>query len=137
MLPLALDAVLALLLVLSLALGFKLHSALRRLRNDNTDFDRLIGALDGATDRARSVLEGLKGTAGAAGERLSGDVGQAQRLLDDLRFVCERGERLADRLAGQIESGRGSPPPVRAPAAARRPPVAPPADLEHTLRTLR
>ena len=43
MLPLALDAALALLLVLSLGLGLKLHQALRRLRDDNTDFDRLIG----------------------------------------------------------------------------------------------
>ena len=137
MLPFALDGLLAVLLVLSLGLGFKLHAALRRLRNDNTDFDRLIGALDAATDRARSVLEGLKNTAGATGERLSGDIGQAQRLLDELRFLCERGEQLADRLAGQIESGRRSPQPVRANAGTRRPPAPPPADLEHTLRTLR
>lgn len=135
MLPLVLDGLLALLLVLSLGLGCKLHLALRRLRSDNADFDRLIGAIDAATDRARSALEGLKGSAGEAGERLSGDIGQAQRLLDDLRFLCERGERLADQLAGQIESGRMAP--VRATAAARRPPVPPPADLERTLRTLR
>jgi Domain of unknown function (DUF6468) len=137
MLPLALDGVVAVLLVLSLALGFKLHSALRRLHNDNTDFHRLIGALDTATERARAALEALKGTAGDAGERLSGGIGQAQRLLDDLRFLCERGERLADRLAGQIETGRRTPPPVRTNAAARRPPAPPPADLERTLRTLR
>ena len=89
--------------VLSLGLGLKLHLALRRLRDDNTDFDRLIGAIDGATDRARSVLDDLKRAAGDAGERLGGDLGQAQRVLDDLRFLCERGERLADGLAGQIE----------------------------------
>jgi Domain of unknown function (DUF6468) len=137
MLPLAVDGVLAVLLVLSLALGCKLHSALPRLRNDNTDFDRLIGALDAATDRARSILDGLKGTAGDAGERLSGDIGQVQRLLDDLRFLCERGERLADELAGPIEASRG-PPPVRVDAAAARPrPVPSPADLERKLRTLR
>jgi Domain of unknown function (DUF6468) len=137
MLPLALDGLLAALLVLSLGLGFKLHSALRRVRQDNSDFDRVIGALDAATERARSALEALKGTAGEAGERLSGDIGQAQRLLDDLRFLCERGERLADRLAGQIESGRRSPPPVRADAAAHPAAVPSADDLERTLRTLR
>ena len=136
MLPIALDGLLAVLLVLSLGLGLRLHLALRRLRNDNTDFDRLIGAIDAATDRARSVLDGLKGTAGEAGQRLGGDIGQAQRLLDDLHFLCERGERLADRLAEQIESGRSSPP-VPARAAAQCSPVLPPADLERTLRTLR
>jgi hypothetical protein len=137
MLPLALDGALALLLVLSLGLGLKLHQALRRLRDDNTEFDRLIGAIDGATDRARSVLDDLKRAAGDAGERLGGDLGQAQRVLDDLRFLCERGERLADALAGQIESSR-RPPPVRGDVAAARPrPVPPPADLERTLRTLR
>jgi hypothetical protein len=137
MLPLALDGVLAVLLVLTLALGWKLHSALRRLRDDGTDFDRLTGAIDGATDRVRAVLEDLKRTAGAAGERLGGDIGQVQRLLDDMRFLCERGERLADRLAGQIESGRTAPPHSRAHAAVRQPADAPPADLERALRNLR
>jgi hypothetical protein len=137
MLPLALDGLLAALLVLSLGLGFKLHAALRRVRHDNGDFDRVVGALDAATERARSALEALKGTVGEAGERLSGDIGQAQRLLDDLRFLCERGERLADRLAGQIESGRRSPQPVRADAAAHPAAVPSAEDLERTLRTLR
>jgi hypothetical protein len=137
MLRLALDGALGVLLLLSLGLGLKLHRALRRLRDDNTDFDRLVRAIDGATDRARSVLDDLKRAAGAAGERLGGDLGQAQRVLDDLRFLCERGERVADGLAGQIEASRG-PPPVRASAAAARPRPAPPAaDLERTLRTLR
>jgi hypothetical protein len=137
MLPLALDAALAVLLVLSLGLGLKLHLALRRLRDDNTDFDRLIGAIDGATGRARSVLDDLKRAAGDAGERLGGDLGQAQRVLDDLRFLCERGERVADGLAGQIESSR-APPPARANAAPARPRPAPPAaDLERAFRTLR
>ena len=103
MLSLALDAALAVLLLLSLGLGLKLHRALRRLRDDNTDFDRLIAAINGATDRARSVLDDLKRAAGDTGERLGGDLGQAQRMLDELRFLCERGERLADGLAGQIE----------------------------------
>jgi Domain of unknown function (DUF6468) len=136
MLRLALDGALAVLLVLSLGLGLKLHLALRRLRDDNTDFDRLIGAIDGATDRARAVLDDLKRAASDAGERLGGDLGQAQRVLDDLRFLCERGERVADGLAGQIESSRGQP--VRANVAPARPrPVPSPADLERTLRTLR
>ena len=136
MLSLVLDAALAVLLLLSLGLGLKLHRALRRLRDDNTDFDRLIAAIDGATDRARSVLDDLK-RAGDTGERLGGDLGQAQRMLDELRFLCERSERLADGLAGQIESSRG-PPPVRGNvAAARARPAPPPADLERTLRNLR
>jgi hypothetical protein len=137
MLRLALDGALGVLLLLSLGLGWKLHRALRRLRDDNTDFDRLVRAIDAATDRARSVLDDLKRAAGAAGERLGGDLSQAQRVLDDLRFLCERGERVADGLAGQIEASRG-PPPVRAHVAAARPRPAPPAaDLERTLRTLR
>jgi hypothetical protein len=136
MLRLALDGALAVLLVLSLGLGLRLHLALRRLRDDNTDFDRLIGAIDGATDRARAVLDDLKRAAGDAGERLGGDLGQAQRVLDDLRFLCERGERVAEGLVGQIESSRG-PARVRANAAAAPARPVPPADLERALRTLR
>ena len=137
MLELALDGLLIVLLVLCLALGLKLHLALRRLRHDSTDFDRLIGAIDAASARARAALDGLKQTAAEAGGRLADDVEQAQRLLDDLRFLCERGDCLADRLAEQIEAGRGQAP-APAVAEARRRPVAPAAaDLERTLRSLR
>lgn len=133
MLQLALDGAIALLLVLTLGVGVRLHLALRALRRDNTDLEALIGAMDGATERAREALEGLKRTAGEAAERLVADVEKAQRLHDDLRFLCDRGERVADGLAGQIQASR-TPSAVRGVAAPSRPPAA---DLERTLRALR
>ena len=60
MLPIALDGLLAVLLVLSLGLGLRLHLALRRLRNDNTDFDRLIGAIDAAGPARRDGVCGTR-----------------------------------------------------------------------------
>jgi hypothetical protein len=137
MLELAQDGLIAGLLVLTLGLGFRLHLALRRLRQDNIDFEGLIGAIDAATERARSALEGLRRVAGEEGERLAGGIEKAQRLQDDLRFLCERGERLADRLAEQIEASR-TPRALHAEGAAPPRPLVPPAaDLERTLRTLR
>src|SRR5690606_40207168 len=47
MLQLALDGAIALLLVLTLGVGVRLHLALRGLRRDNTDLEALIGAMDG------------------------------------------------------------------------------------------
>lgn len=146
MLSLVLDGLIALLLVLTLGLGFRLHQGLRRLRLDDAEFDRVIAALDGATDRAGAALDGLRQTAALTGAQLTGDLAKAQKLLDDLRFLTDRGEQLADRLAGQIERARSpglrSPGPrsgaQSAPPASPGAPAAPPAlDLERALRTLR
>lgn len=142
MVSLVLDAVIAVLLLLALGLGYRLHLGLRRLRLDDGEFDRVIGALDTATDRARSALDGLRRTATDTGEQLSGELATAQQLLDDLRFLADRGEQIADRLAQQIECvrspGARPPPAKRSPTADGTGPVPPPtADLERALRTLR
>jgi len=143
MLSLALDGLIVLLLVLALGLGLRLHHGLRRLRLDDAEFDRVIGALDGATDRARAALDALRQTAAATGEQVIGDVAKAQQLLDDLRFLADRGEQIADRLADRIERTRpagarspGPHPGNAAPGATSSPPP-PAADLERALRTLR
>lgn len=135
---LALDGLIALLLVLALGLGLRLHLALSRLRQDNVDFEALAKAIEAVTERARAALDGLKRAAGEEGERLAGEIAAAQRLHDDLRFLCERGERLADRLTEQIAASRALPLPGRAGDAARLPMGLPSAaELEQRLRTLR
>jgi hypothetical protein len=142
MLSLVVDGALAVLLLAALGVGLRLLRSLRQLRSDDNEIERLIDALDAATERAAGALDGLRQTAEAAGQRLTGELAGAQRLLDDLQFLTSRGDQLADRLEEQIRKER--------PAAHRSPPVAaaappPPgaravdrtADLERALRTLR
>ncbi|MCC2665651.1 MAG: hypothetical protein K0S35_3573 [Geminicoccaceae bacterium] len=139
MLELALDATLAVLILVALGLGLRLQRNLRLLRGGDGELERLIAALDRATLRSEAALQGLKSAAAAADARLAG----VERLLDDLRFLTSRGEQLADLLEEQVRHGRPAPrsDPLLA-AALSRPRLAPDsagqaAALERTLSTLR
>ena len=140
MLALVLDGSIAILILAALGLGLRLQRNLRQLRS-NGELERLILALDSASERSAAVLDGLRQTATDADERLA----DAQQLVDDLRLLTSRGEHIADRLEEQIRQGRpaaqrSSPPPPRpaAPKSPARPGQAgKAADLQRTLRALR
>jgi hypothetical protein len=141
MLALVLDGAIAVLILVGLGLGLRLQRDLRLLRSSDGELERLIAALDSASQRSEAALHGLKQAAATADERLA----CAQRLLDDLHFLTNRGEQLADRLEEQIRKARPgtqrSEPPVRAVTAKPAPFPAdhagPTSDLERTLSTLR
>jgi hypothetical protein len=142
MLSLVLDGAIAVLLLVVLGLGLHLQRSLRQLRSDDNHIGRLIEALDAATGRSASALDGLRQTAEATAQRLADDRAGAQRLLDDLQFLTSRGEQVADRLEEQIQKARPAAP--RSPSVAvAAPPIAVTrqadrtADLERALRTLR
>jgi hypothetical protein len=102
MLPLVLDGLLLVLLLAVLALGVRLRVGLRRLHREVGGLEQSIGALDAANGRSETALAGLARAAERAGEQLSA----TQRLLDDLRFLTERGEQIADRLESGIREAR-------------------------------
>jgi hypothetical protein len=137
---LVLDGSIALLILAALGLGLRLQRNLRQLRS-NGELERLILALDSASERSAAVLDGLRQTATDADERLA----DAQQLVDDLRLLTSRGEQIADRLEDQIRQGR--PAAQRSPAPPSKPGTPKPlarsgqagkaADLQRTLRALR
>lgn len=104
MLSMVLDVLLLVLLLAVLALGVRLRAGVRRLRREVGDIERLIGALDAVTGRSAAALSGLK----SAAEGAAGQVSAAQRLIDDLRFLSERGGQVADRLEDGIRRTRGT-----------------------------
>ena len=141
MLAIALDGLLLLLLLAALGIGLRIHQGLRRLRQDDGSLERLIEALDAATQRAEAALGGLKRTAEETSAGLQGDLERLQRLGDDLQFLSDRAGQQADRLEDQIRRGRGRSGPAM-PAAAPTGPATPARplgadDLERRLRTLR
>jgi hypothetical protein len=145
MLPLLLDGLIVVLLLVVLGRGFQLQRHLGALRQEDGELDRLIAALDRATARAQTALDGLRQTAAETGERLTGQLTSARRLVDDLQFLTSRGEQAADRLMEQIRKERPGAPRAQAMAAApdegrpggRPQRAVPAAELERTLRTLR
>lgn len=142
MLPLVLDGLLLLLLLAVLALGLRLRVGLRRMHAEIGGLEQSIGALDAANGRSEAALAGL----GRAAERAAEQLSSTQRLLDDLRFLTERGEQIADRLESGIREARpaaaaGATPPSSAKpqrAGTGNGAAAPLADeLQRTLLTLR
>lgn len=142
MLPLVLDGLLLVLLFAVLALGVRLRVGLRRLHREVGGLEESIGALDAASSRSETALDGLARGAERAAEQLS----STQRLLDDLRFLTERGEQIADRLESGIREGRPAAAGGAEPRSSVKPEragsgngvTAPLADeLQRTLLTLR
>lgn len=142
MLSIVLDGLILALLLAAFGLGARLHLSLRRLRQDG-EFERLIEGLDRATGRAEAALEELRRTATAAGARIDDKRAEAQGLIDDLRFLADRADQIAESLAEQIRESRALaahaavPRPLEAQTTPGAAEVAPSAELRQALRALR
>lgn len=126
---LIIDALIALLLVATIAYAAVLNRKLGVLRDAKSEMEALIVSFSESTERAGSGVESLKQEAGRSGKALQNKVETARGLVDDLGFLIETGTRLAERLDGGVGAARAKPAAgleaERAPAP--RAPAAPPA----------
>jgi hypothetical protein len=106
------------------------------LKRDRAVLEALVAGFNESTRAAEAGIERLRGATDGAGRQIARQIEQAQRLRDDLGFLTERGDRLAERLEGGVRSARmyadqhavsasvaasyGAPPAERAPLAALR-----------------
>jgi hypothetical protein len=120
-----------LLVLLGAAIPFavRLERALRELRKDRSAMDISAQGLSEAAAAAESAILRLRATAELAGRQVQERVTTAEPLRDDLRFLIERAETLADRLESIVRASRPmaghAPPPA---PAATRPTREPPSD---------
>lgn len=141
---LAFDAVIAVLLVATIAWAVVLNRKLRVLRGSREELDRLVARLIESTDRAQSGLASLRATAESSGEMLNTKAGAARAAIDELAYLVERGGELACRLEAGISAGRRletQAPPKPTPATAdhvrpKRAVAAPAAHQERLLKAL-
>lgn len=116
---LALDVLVAVLLVITIGYAMVLNRRLGRLRRDKSELEKLAATFGQATARAEESIGNLKKTADA----LKGRIDNAQALRDDLAFLIDRGGSAADRLeetvrAARKEGGSRPRPGLKKPAAA-------------------
>ncbi len=115
---LALDVLVAVLLVITIGYAMVLNRRLGRLRRDKSELEKLAATFGQATARAEESIGRLKKTADTLKERID----NAQALRDDLAFLIDRGGSAADRLEETVRAARkegGSRPrPVLKKAAA-------------------
>jgi hypothetical protein len=98
----AFDALIAVLLLATIAYAVVLNRKLTALRNAKADMERLLRSLSDSTGKAESGIVALRTHASETGEILQRRIGEARALADDLTFLVEKGAPLADRLADRL-----------------------------------
>lgn len=94
------------LLIPTIIFAYKLNSNLSILRQNQKSLSKLIESLNDATYKAENSIPKLKSVTEHSSEGLKEVVDSAKNLKDDLTFINERADNLADRLEGMIKNGR-------------------------------
>ncbi len=101
-----LDLALIVLLAVTLFHALRLERALGVLRRDRAALEELVAGFNASTRQAEQGIERLRAAADGAGRQIARQVDAAEGLKDDLTFLSERGERLADRLDTLVRAAR-------------------------------
>lgn len=112
---------LALLGLLGAAIPFavRLERGLREIRRDREAMEGSAQGLSEAARMAEAAMVRLRASAELAGRQVAERTAAAEPLRDDLRYLVERAEALADRLEGLVRAGR--PMAADAPRATEAP----------------
>jgi hypothetical protein len=119
-----LETALLVLLAATLFHAMRLERALGVLKRDRAALEQLVDGFNSSTRAAEQSIERLRAAAEGAGRQVQHQVDTAVGLKDDLLFLTERGERLADRLDLLVRAARplaSDPLPEPAPRPAERP----------------
>ena len=119
-----LEIILVVMLAATLFHAVRLERALGVLKRDRATLEALVAGFNASTRQAEMGIERLRATADGAGRQIARQADAATALKDDLAFLMERGERLADRMDALVRAAR--PLAADAPTLPAMPPPAPP-----------
>lgn len=94
------------LLIPAIIYVYKLDKNLTLMRQNQNALLKLIEALNDATYKAENSIPKLKSVTETSSNNLKEVVDNAKELKDDLLFINERADNLADRLEDAIKTGR-------------------------------
>nr|WP_294528548.1 DUF6468 domain-containing protein [uncultured Rhodopila sp.] len=118
-----LELILVVLLIAMLFHAIRLERALGVLRRDRTALEQLVAGFNTSTHLAESGIQRLRAAADGAGREIETQLAKSVSLKDDLAFLTERGDRLADRLDALVREARPMAREHEARPAAARPPA--------------
>ncbi|MFB9969031.1 DUF6468 domain-containing protein [Pseudoroseomonas cervicalis] len=114
-----LQAALVLALFAALPMALRLERALTALRKDRAALAATVQGFTDATREAEAAIARLRAAAEGAGRGVAEQVAAANALREDLRYLSDRAEGLADRLDAGVRAARpAADAPARAPLAA-------------------
>ena len=102
------------LLVVTIVYCFVLDRKLHALRSGQDGLRDVIHGLNQATDQAQRSVRELRERGAQVGQQLEGAISNGRTLADELSFLVETGDRVADRLADSAPAT--SPMPAAAAA---------------------
>ena len=103
------DIILAVLLCTAIGYGFTLNRRIVQLRKDQESLDKLAKSFAAATSRAEASIIQLKLTSDATSQAFDQTLKQADGIREDLMYLIERGNKLADILESEIRSKESRP----------------------------
>jgi septal ring factor EnvC (AmiA/AmiB activator) len=120
MLEWAAHAALVALLLVIIPFAWRLEKRIAVLRGAGGDLRDGAADIARATEAAEAALARLRATAEQSGRMVAERIATAEKLRDDLAFLTERSEVLADRLDGLVRrarplAGEGAAPAPAAP----------------------
>ena len=115
-----LDILLVVLLTATLFHAIRLERALGVLKRDRAELETLVASFNSSTRAAEAGVERLHTAADGSGRQIQRQIDTATTLKDDLTFLVQRGEGLADRLDEGVRAARpvlamAAQPPARSP----------------------
>ncbi len=84
----------------------RLERALGALKRDRSALEALVGTFNDSTRAAESGIERLRVATDGAGRQIQRQIETATALKDDLTFLVQRGEGLADRMDELVRAAR-------------------------------
>lgn len=130
-----LDIALIGLLAATLFHAIRLERALGVLQRDRSTLEALIAGFNDSTSQAQDGIARLQEAADGAGRSIARQTEAAQHLKDDLAFLVDRGDRLADRLDVAVRAARAASGEASRDIAARPAPAAEAADPPARMRS--
>ena len=103
---LMLDIVILALLAATVYLAFRLNSNLMHFKQSRSEMEGLVNRLTGNIDKAERAIQGMQNAARNAGRDLDEIISDAKVLSDELKFMNETGNNLANRLEKIAERNR-------------------------------
>jgi len=117
-----LELVLVVMLATTLFHAVRLERALGVLKRDRATLEALVAGFNDSTRQAEQGIERLRATADGTGRQIAHQAEAATALKNDLAYLIERGDKIADRLDSLIRTARPlaaeAPAPMLSPALA-------------------
>lgn len=95
---LIMDVAVLVLLAATVYLAFRLNLNLKHFRESRSEMEGLVNRLTANIDKADRAIQGMQNAARNAGKELDEIISDAKVLCDELKFMNETGNNLANRL---------------------------------------